>query len=134
VIISNRLVNRLGDVQRADLIGAAATLAGGFVTAPIAQRLSKALDLDLVELETVTFGQSVSPRIRIGEQIGSRLFVQFAQQFGPQSISELTGEYQLARFLRLQANTAQGPGSRAQRSLLQRTERFGLDLIFFFNY
>lgn len=134
MIIFNRPVNQLGDAQRADLIGAAATLAGGFVTAPIAQRLSKALDLDLVELETVTFGQSVSPRIRIGEQIGSRLFVQFAQQFGPQSISELTGEYQLARFLRLQANTAQGPGSRAQRSLLQRTERFGLDLIFFFNY
>ena len=90
--------------------------------------------LDLVELETVTFGQNVAPRIRIGEQIGSRLFVQFAQQFGSQSISELTAEYQLARFLRLQANTAQGPGSRAQRSLLQRTERFGLDLIFFFNY
>ena len=58
----------------------------------------------------------------------------FAQLFGPQSVSELTGEYQLARFLRLQANTAQGPGSRTQRSLLQRTERFGLDLIFFFNY
>ncbi len=134
MIIFNRPVNQLGETQRADLVGAAASLAGGFVTAPIAQRLSKALDLDLVELETVTFGQNVAPRIRIGEQIGSRLFVQFAQQFGSQSISELTAEYQLARFLRLQANTAQGPGSRAQRSLLQRTERFGLDLIFFFNY
>lgn len=134
MIIFNRPVNQLGDAQRADLVGAAATLAGGFVTAPIAQRLSKALDLDLVELETVTFGQNVAPRIRIGQQIGNRLFVQFSQLFGPQSVSELTGEYQLARFLRLQANTAQGPGSRTQRSLLQRTERFGLDLIFFFNY
>jgi hypothetical protein len=134
MIIFNRPVNQLGDAQRADLVGAAATLAGGFVTAPIAQRLSKALDLDLVEVETVTFGQNVSPRIRIGQQIGARLFVQFSQQFGPQSLSELTGEYQLTKYLRLQANTAQGPGSRAQRSLLQRTERFGLDLIFFFNY
>jgi translocation and assembly module TamB len=134
MIIFNRPVNQLGDTQRADLVGAAAALAGGFVTAPIAQRLSKALDLDLVELETVTFGQNVAPRIRIGQQIGNRLFVQFAQQFGPQSLSELTAEYQLTRFLRLQANSAQGPGSRAQRSLLQRTERFGLDLIFFFNY
>jgi autotransporter translocation and assembly factor TamB len=134
MIIFNRPVNQLGEAQRADLVGAAATLAGGFVTAPIAQGLSKALDLDLVEVETVTFGQNVSPRIRIGQQIGARMFVQFSQQFGPQSLSELTGEYQLTKFLRLQANTAQGPGSRAQRSLLQRTERFGLDLIFFFNY
>ena len=134
MIIFNRPVNQLGETQRADLVGAAAALAGGFVTAPIAQRLSKALDLDLVELETVTFGQNVAPRIRIGQQFGNRLFVQFAQQFGPQSLSELTGEYQLARFVRLQVSSAQGPGSRAQRSLLQRTERFGLDLIFFFNY
>jgi hypothetical protein len=124
----------LGEAQRADLVGAAAAVAGGFVTAPIAQGLSKALDLDLVELETVTFGQNVAPRIRIGQQLGNRLFVQFSQQFGPQSVSELTGEYQLTKFLRLQANTAQGPGTKAQRSLLQRTERFGLDLIFFFNY
>lgn len=134
MIIFNRPVNQLGETQRADLVGAAASLAGGFVTSPLTSSLSKALDLDLLEIETVTFGQNVAPRIRIGQQIGNRLFVQFAQQFGPQSLSELTAEYQLARFLRLQANTAQGPGSRAQRSLLQRTERFGLDLIFFFNY
>jgi autotransporter translocation and assembly factor TamB len=134
MIVFNRPVNQLGEAQRADLVGAAANLAGGYVTSPLTSRLSKALDLDLLEVETVTFGQNVAPRIRVGQQIGNRLFVQFAQQFGPQSLSELTAEYQLARFLRLQANTAQGPGSRAQRSLLQRTERFGLDLIFFFNY
>ncbi|TAK16667.1 MAG: translocation/assembly module TamB, partial [Acidobacteria bacterium] len=134
MIIFNRPVSQLGETQRADLVGAAASLAGGFVTSPLASKLSQELDLDLLELETVTFGQNVAPRIRIGQQVGNRLFVQFAQQFGPQSLSELTAEYQLARFLRLQANTAQGPGSRAQRSLMQRTERFGLDLIFFFNY
>lgn len=134
MIVFNRPVNQLGETQRADLVGAAANLAGGYVTTPLTSRLSKALDLDLLEVETVTFGQNVAPRIRIGQQLGNRLFVQFSQVFGPQSLSELTAEYQLSSFLRLQANTAQGPGSRAQRSLLQRTERFGLDLIFFFNY
>lgn len=134
MIIFNRPVNQLGDTQRADLVGAAASLAGGYVTAPLTQSLSRALDLDLLEVETVSFGQNVAPRVRVGQQLTSRLFVQLSQQFGAQSLSELTAEYQLTKFLRLQASTAQGPGSRAQRSLLQRVERFGLDLLFFFNY
>lgn len=134
MIIFNRPVNQLGDTQRADLVGAAASVAGGMVTSPLAQRLSRALDLDLLEVETVSFGQNVAPRVRVGQRLTSRLFVQLSQQFGAQSLSELTAEYQLAKFLRLQASTAQGPGSRAQRSLLQRVERAGLDLLFFFNY
>ena len=134
MIIFNRPVNQLGETQRADLVGAAASLAGGFVTAPLAQSLGRALDLDLLEVETVSFGQNVAPRVRVGQQITSRLFVQFSQQFGAQSVSELTAEYQLAKFLRLQGSTAQGPGSQAQRSLLQRTERVSFDLLFFFNY
>lgn len=134
MIIFNRPVNQLGDTQRADLVGAAASLAGGYVTSPLAQSLSRALDLDLLEVETVSFGQNVAPRVRVGQQLTSRLFVQLSQQFGAQSLSELTAEYKLAKFLRLQGSTAQGPGSRAQRSLLQRVERAGLDLLFFFNY
>jgi autotransporter translocation and assembly factor TamB len=134
MIIFNRPVNQLGETQRADLVGAAASLAGGYVTSPLAQSLSRALDLDLLEVETVSFGQNVAPRIRVGQRLTDRLFVQLSQQFGAQSLSELTAEYQLAKYLRLKASTAQGPGSRAQRSLLQRAERFGLDLLFFFNY
>ena len=134
LIIFNRPVNQLGDTQRADLVGAAAVIAGGFVSAPLTQSLSRALDLDLLEVETVSFGQNVAPRVRIGQQLTSRLFVQLSQQFGAQSLTELTGEFQLRKYLRLQANTAQGPGSSAQRSLLQRVERAGLDLLFFFNY
>ena len=134
MIIFNRPANQLGDTQRADLVGAAASLAGGFVTAPLAASLGRALDLDLLELETVSFGQNVAPRVRVGQQLTSRLFVQLSQQFGAESLSELTGEYQLTRFLRVRGSTAQGPGSRAQRSLVQRVERVGLDLLFFFNY
>lgn len=134
MIVFNRPVNQLGDTQRADLVGAAASLAGGYVTAPLAQSLSRVLALDLLEVETVTFGQNVAPRVRVGQQLTSRLFVQLSQQFGSQSLSELTAEFRLAKFLRLQGSTAQGPGSRAQRSLLQRVERAGLDLLFFFNY
>ena len=134
MIIFNRPANQLGDSQRADLVGAAAELAGGYVTSPLAASLGRALNLDLLELETVSFGQNVAPRVRVGQQLTSRLFVQLSQQFGAQSLSEITAEYQLAKFLRLQASTAEGPGSRAQRSLLQRAERFGLDLLFVFNY
>jgi autotransporter translocation and assembly factor TamB len=134
MIIFNRPMNQLGDTQRADLVGAAASIAGGYVTSPIAQSLGRALDLDLLEVETVTFGQNVAPRVRVGQQLSNRLFVQLSQQFGAQSLTELTAEYQLAKFLRLQASAAQGPGTRAQQSLLHRAERYGLDLLFFFNY
>lgn len=134
MIIFNRPVNQLGDTQRADLVGAAASLAGGYVTSPLAQSLSRALNLDLLEVETVSFGQNVAPRVRVGQQLTSRLFVQLSQQFGAQSLTELTAEYKLANFLRLQGSTAQGAGSQAQRSLVQRVERASLDLLFFFNY
>ena len=80
------------------------------------------------------FGQTVAPRVRVGEQVGRRLYLQLSQQFGAQSLSELTAEYQLTRRLRLQGRTAQGPGSSFQRSLLQRVERAGLNILFFFSY
>ena len=72
--------------------------------------------------------------MRVGEQVGRRLYLQLSQQFGAQSLSELTAEYQLTRRLRLQGRTAQGPGSSFQRSLLQRVERAGLNILFFFSY
>lgn len=134
LIIFNRPANQLGQGEQASLVGAAASLAGGFVATPLSQSLSRALNLDLLEVETVSYGQNVAPRIRVGQQIGNRLFVQYSQLFGPQSLGELTAEYQLTPYMRLHANTTQGAGSRAQRTLLQRVERFGVDLIFFFNY
>lgn len=134
MIVFNRPVNQLGDTQRADLVGLATAMAGGMVSSPLMQRLSRALDLDLLEVETVSFGQNVAPRIRIGQQLTNRLFVQLSQQFGTQSLTELTAEFQIRKYLRLQGSTAQGPGSIAQRSLVQRVERLGLDLLFFFNY
>jgi len=72
--------------------------------------------------------------VLVGQQLTSRLFVQLSQQFGAESLTELTAEYQLKKFLRLQGRSITGPGSNAQRSLLQRTERAGIDLLFFFNY
>jgi len=134
MIIFNRPVNQLGETQRADLVGAAASFAGGYVTSPLTSSLSRALNLDLLEVETVSFGQNVTPRVLVGQQLTSRLFVQLSQQFGAESLTELTAEYQLKKFLRLQGRSITGPGSNAQRSLLQRTERAGIDLLFFFNY
>lgn len=134
MIIFNHPANQLGETQRADLVGAAASLAGGFVASPLTQSLTRALNLDLLEVETVSFGQSVAPRIRIGQRLTDRIFVQLSQQFGTQTLTELSLEYQLTKFLRLQAGTAQGPGSRGQGSLFQRPERVGLDLLFFFNF
>jgi hypothetical protein len=43
-------------------------------------------------------------------------------------------EYQLARFLRLQANAAPETSGSANRIGERRIERAGFDLIFFFSY
>jgi hypothetical protein len=50
-------------------------------------------------------------------------------------VSQFLLEYRLADFLRLQANFAEGEGlARANRSLTQRIERYGTDLVFYFAF
>ena len=56
------------------------------------------------------------------------------QQFGERNITEFLIEYQLARFLRLQATAAPETSGSANRIGERRIERAGLDLIFFFSY
>jgi hypothetical protein len=62
------------------------------------------------------------------------MFVRFRQQFGQRSYTEFMIEYQLADFLRLQANAAPETTAAANRLTQRRVERGGVDLIFFFSY
>jgi len=61
------------------------------------------------------------------------VFFRVRQGFGNVQSTEFILEYQLADFLRLQAQTAQTPGGN-QRTMFRRVERGGIDLIFFFSY
>ena len=131
LILFNQPVNRLGTDQRDALGERALGLASGFVVSPISDTLEHALDIDLFELEAVTEGGG--PAITLGEQVGERLFVRFRQSFGALDTSEFQLEYQLSDFLRLQGSFAEGKG-RADRTLIRRVERTGIDLVVFFSY
>ena len=54
------------------------------------------------------------------------------QGIGDQSQTNFILEYELTRWLRLQANVLQGAS--VQQSLFQRMQGSGIDLLFFFSY
>ena len=98
----------------------------------LAQSIGGALELDVFEIETTpTSGRS--PTVTLGEQVGERLYFKFRQAFGAQSVSQFILEYQLSDFLRLQTSVAEGGGA-SQRTLMQRVEQAGIDLIFYYTY
>jgi autotransporter translocation and assembly factor TamB len=132
LIVFNQPVNRLTQGQATNLGERAAQVAGGFVAAPLAGTLGRALNVDVFELDpSGDAGQG--PSVTVGQQVGERLFVKFRQIFGNRDVSEFQLEYQLADFLRLQGSTAQGQTS-ANRSLTRRVERGGIDLVVYFSY
>lgn len=135
LIVFNQPLNQLGTGQQNSLAQRAGGIAAGLAISPIAQALGNTLDLDLFDVETTDQAGRVNPAVVIGQQVNAQLFVKFRQQFGNQQVSQFLLEYRLADFLRLQANAAEGDGlSRGNRSLTQRIERYGADLVFYFAF
>lgn len=135
LIVFNQPVNQLGIGQQNSLAERAGGIAAGLAVSPIAQALGNTLNLDLFDVETTDTTGRVNPAVVIGEQVNERVFVKFRQQFGNQEVSQFLLEYRLADYLRLQANAAEGDGlTRANRSLTQRVERYGADLVFYFAF
>lgn len=135
LIVFNQPVNQLGTGQQNSLAQRAGGVAAGFAVSPIAQALGNSLDLDLFDVETTDSSGRVNPAVVIGQQLNPDVFVKFRQQFGNQQVSQFLLEYRLADFLRLQTTFAEGDGiARANRSLTQRIERYGADLVFYFRF
>ena len=134
LIVFNRQVNELGTGERSSLAATAGGIATGFIAAPLGQSIGKALDLDLFEITTSTDEGGLGAGVTLGQQIGDRAFVKLRQQFGERSTSQFMLEYQLTRFLRLQASGAPETSGSANRINQRRVERAGIDLIFFFSY
>jgi translocation and assembly module TamB len=134
LIVFNRPVNELGTGERASLAATAGGIATGFIAAPLGESIGRALDLDLFEITTTTEGGELGAGLTLGQQIGDRAFFSLRQQFGEQNLTEFLLEYQLARFLRLQANAAPETSGSGNRIGERRIEKAGLDLIFFFSY
>jgi autotransporter translocation and assembly factor TamB len=132
LIVFNQPANRLGQGQATNLGERAASIAGGFVAAPLANTLGRALNVDIFEVDP-SGEEGGGPSVTIGQQVGERLFLRFRQMFGTRDASEFQLEYQLTDFLRLQGSIAEGQTS-ANRSLTRRVERGGIDLVVYFSY
>jgi translocation and assembly module TamB len=130
LIVFNQPANQLGEGEQTSLATRAGALASGFVASTLAQSIGQALDLDVFEVQA-TPEDGAGPSVTVGEQVGERLFFKFRQAFGAQSVSELILEYQLAPYLRLQTSVAEGA---TERTLVQRVEQGGIDLIFYYAY
>ena len=131
LIIFNRPINDLGEGEKRTLASKAGALVGGFVSAPVAEALRDALDVDQLEITPVSEdggGASVS----VGNQIGERVFVKVRQQFGSSETTQLVLEYELSKRLRLATSIAQGGDT--SRTIGRRAERGGADLVFVVKY
>ncbi len=135
LIVFNQPLNQLGTGQQNSLSQRAGGMAAGLVVSPLASALGSTLDLDQFEVETTDPTGRVNPAVVIGQQVTQDLFLRFRQQFGNQQVSQFLLEYRLASYMRLQGNFAEGDGLTASnRSLMQRIERYGVDLVFFFSF
>jgi translocation and assembly module TamB len=130
LIVFNQPINQLGEGERLNLAQRAGSMAAGYVAAPLANSIADALDLDLFEIRPEG-GINGQPSVALGQQFGSRLFVQFKQDFGSTDHSEISFEYRINELLRLVSTVAQG----AQQSHgTQRIDTTGSDLIFVLTY
>jgi len=135
LIVFNQPINQLATGQQSSLAEKAGGIAAGFVVSPLAEALGSTLDLDQFEVETTDPTGRVNPAVVIGQQVTHDMFLRFRQQFGDQQVSQFLLEYRLANFLRLQGNVAEGDGlSAGNRSLTQRIERYGMDLVFYWSF
>ena len=80
LIVFNQPINQLGEGERLNLAQRAGSMAAGYIATPLAKSIADALDLDLFEIRPEG-GINGQPSVALGQQFGSRLFVQFKQDF-----------------------------------------------------
>ena len=130
LILFNQPINELGEGDRLSLAERAGGLAVGYLASPLANSIADALDLDIFEIRAIG-NESGRPSIAVGQQIGSRLFVSFRQEFGSDDFTQLSFEYRLNELLRLVSTVTQGT-QRSHRT--RRLDTTGVDLIYTISY
>jgi translocation and assembly module TamB len=131
LIVFNQPINQLGEGQQISLTQRAQTLATGAVAGQLAMSIGRALNLDTFEID-VAPERGGGPALTIGQQLGQDLYVKVEQGIGEQGSTNFILEYELANWLRLQANVLQGAST--QQSIFRRAQGSGADLIFFFSF
>lgn len=132
LIVFNTTTNELNASQQQQLAGRAATIAAGFLAAPILTAIEQSLGLDTLEIapDTTPAGGT---RVTIGNEIAPGLVARFSRQFGNDQYDEATIEYFLSRLFRLRASFSDA-SSLGTRSPFRRVERAGIDFLVFFSF
>ena len=131
LIVFNQPINQLGEGQQISLTQRAQALATGAVAGQLAMSIGRALNLETFEIDVAPQGGG-GPALTIGQQLGQDLYVKVEQGIGEQGSTNFILEYELADWLRLQANVLQGAST--QQSIFRRAQGSGADLIFFFSF
>ena len=131
LILFNQPVNLLGETQQISLVQQAQYLAGSTLTSALSQSIANALNLTEFDINLAPEAGR-GPQVRVGQQLGSNLYVKVEQGLGDHSQTNLVLEYELTDWLRLRTNVTQG--SAVQQQLFQRMQGSGIDLLFFFSY
>lgn len=132
LIVFNTSTNELNASQQQQLAGRAATIAAGFLAAPILTAIEQSLGIDTLEIAPDTTA-SGGTRVTIGNEIAPGLVARFSRQFGNDQYDEATLEYFLSRLFRLRA-TFSDASSLGTRSPFRRVERAGIDFLVFFSF
>jgi autotransporter translocation and assembly factor TamB len=133
LIVFNAPANSLTGVQQRELAVRAATLAAGFVAAPLISAVERALGLDILEIEAVSEGGTTGTRVTVGDEIAPGLVARFSQQFGPQPYGEATLEYYIGRLFRIRATFSDALAATRQTPF-RRVEMAGIDFLVFFSF
>ena len=131
LIVFNQPINQLGEGQQISLTQRAQAIATGAVAGQLAMSIGRALNLDTFEID-VAPERGGSPALTIGQQLGQDIYVKVEQSIGDQGSTNFILEYELADWLRLQANVLQGVET--QQSVFRRARGSGADLNFFFSF
>jgi translocation and assembly module TamB len=99
LILFNQPVNLLGETQQFSLLQQAQYLAGSSLTTALSQSIANALHLDEFDIN-IAPESGRGPQVRIGQQIGTNLYVKVEQGIGDQSQTNFVLEYELQRWLR----------------------------------
>ncbi len=132
LIIFGQPSNQLGEGQQVSLAQRASAIASGFVASKLAQSIGSALNLDTFEIQTSNEAGQTGATVTVGEQVGQRLYVKLRQGVGADNGSEFVVDYQLTNFLRFESTMTQG--GTPTRSIMQRVQQSGADLIFTFSF
>ena len=131
LIVFNQSTSDLSASQQQELAVRAGTLAYGFVATPLVSALQRSIGLETLEITPPSgaFGTTVT----VGNELAPGLVAQFTREFGQEAYDEATVEYYISRILRIRATFSDAQSLNALFPF-RRTERAGVDLLFFFSF